>query len=53
MEERLQYIENIPKIIQLSVGSEHNVALTGKLLYVIKCINAKEIKDMSNNYNFM
>ncbi|KAG5326694.1 SRGEF factor, partial [Acromyrmex heyeri] len=27
-EERLQCIENIPKIIQLSVGSEHNVALT-------------------------
>lgn len=30
--ERLQYVECIPKVVQLSVGSEHNVALTGKLL---------------------
>ncbi|XP_018317685.1 secretion regulating guanine nucleotide exchange factor [Mycetomoellerius zeteki] len=28
MEERLQCIEHIPKIVQLSVGSEHNIALT-------------------------
>ncbi|XP_072751669.1 secretion regulating guanine nucleotide exchange factor [Anoplolepis gracilipes] len=28
MEEKLQHIEHIPRIIQLSVGSEHNVALT-------------------------
>lgn len=28
MQERLQHIEHIPRIIQLSVGSEHNVALT-------------------------
>lgn len=40
-EEGLQCIEHIPKIIQLSVGSEHNIVLTGKLLYAInmcKCI---------------
>lgn len=30
IEERLQCIEEIPKITQLSVGSEHNVALAGK-----------------------
>lgn len=35
MEERLQCIEHIPKIAQLSVGSEHNIALTGKLLDTI------------------
>lgn len=34
-EERLQYIEHIPKVVQLSVGSEHNIALTGKLLNAI------------------
>ncbi|XP_028049889.1 probable E3 ubiquitin-protein ligase HERC3 isoform X2 [Monomorium pharaonis] len=28
MGERLQCIEHIPKIVQLSVGSEHNIALT-------------------------
>ncbi|XP_024887797.1 secretion-regulating guanine nucleotide exchange factor isoform X2 [Temnothorax curvispinosus] len=27
-EERLQCVEHVPKIVQLSVGSEHNVALT-------------------------
>lgn len=31
MQERLQHIEHIPRIIQLSVGSEHNVALTGTI----------------------
>lgn len=28
MEDRLQYVEHIPKIVQLSIGSEHNIALT-------------------------
>lgn len=32
IKEELQHIEHIPKIVQLSVGSEHNVALTGTLL---------------------
>lgn len=32
IEKELPHIERIPRIVQLSVGSEHNVALTGTLL---------------------
>lgn len=35
IEEKLQHIENIPRIVQLSVGSEHNVALTGTFAFEI------------------
>lgn len=45
-EERLQCVEHIPKIVQLSVGSEHNIALTGKLLDKQKHVFIKRIKDV-------
>lgn len=35
IEEKLQHIEHIPRIIQLSVGSEHNVALSGTFAFEI------------------
>lgn len=40
IEEGLQHIERIPRIVQLSVGSEHNIALTGTLLNCMTNINA-------------
>lgn len=38
IKEKLHHIEHIPRIVQLSVGSEHNVALTGTLLNCMKYI---------------
>lgn len=32
----MRRVENLPRIVQLSVGSEHNVALAGKLFNAIR-----------------
>jgi len=46
LKENVQHTEYVPTIVQLSVGSEHNIAITGKLLVIRK-------KYLSNNYNFI